>query len=544
MNEIDTKNNEIISAFVKKHWPFKEKSHTLFEKRIKTLETDEFYLNLLKEKQSLDGRIRYTIPDDKMKFFDKGWDKFQTCFSPFIEYFDVKYINFRTNKIAIKKNEVKLRKAIILYYSTISTYQGSRICGIDNGSIFQNEKNEETKNYQMKKLERKVDAYLDDIGTKSFPKNKSLELVISLNFADWFMCSTGQQWTSCLSLNSTYSYAYWAGLPGLIVDPNRSMLYITDGTKKKEYGIEVDNVISRTWLLLNENNNLGTVVWYPQEFVSNNFLENITGLKFVSYEDGIGSKNPINEMLYYKNEKSCFIYQDNYYIHNDMFQRPGGSGHYYRKDNEKGSFTQEDVFDYTGSMAGLIEGDKLQHFYADERGSYCSHCDEFISEGDENYINDEPYCETCYNELAISCFECGSTHHIDDNHEFEGKDYCEDCFNDVIIECSQCGNLVHINNVIEIDEENFCSEACITEWGYHTCHTCGEYVIDNEAIEFEDVYYCETCSEDIITECETCETYHKKENVIFIEESDENICKYCLQKEIDKNQIFFNFEAA
>jgi hypothetical protein len=80
--------------------------------------------------------------------------------------------------------------------------------------------------------------------------NKKLQLVISLNYADWFMASTGDSWSSCISLYSTYDECYWTGLPTLIGDKSRAMVYITekDGEKKNFAGIKVDKFLARTWM--------------------------------------------------------------------------------------------------------------------------------------------------------------------------------------------------------------------------------------------------------------------------------------------------------
>ena len=89
------------------------------------------------------------------------------------------------------------------------------------------------------------------ISEKRFPIGKELQIVLSLNFADWFLCSTAESWTSCLDLKSSHQSAFWASLPGLIIDKNRALVYITDGTKKEFCGITTDKFITRSWILLN-----------------------------------------------------------------------------------------------------------------------------------------------------------------------------------------------------------------------------------------------------------------------------------------------------
>lgn len=96
------------------------------------------------------------------------------------------------------------------------------------------------------------------IGKFRMPNKDGLELVISLNPVDWFLCSSGDEWTSCLSLKSNYLYGI--GLPSLVGDKNRAMVYITNGEKKSftiydgtdniNYVFKADKFISRSWLLL------------------------------------------------------------------------------------------------------------------------------------------------------------------------------------------------------------------------------------------------------------------------------------------------------
>ena len=100
----------------------------------------------------------------------------------------------------------------------------------------------------VKFVEIEVMERLEKIGAVTFPKS-GVQLVLSLNFADWFLASTAEKWTSCISLESDYEEAFWSGLPGLIGDKNRALLYITDGKQKDYYGIKVDRIIARSWIL-------------------------------------------------------------------------------------------------------------------------------------------------------------------------------------------------------------------------------------------------------------------------------------------------------
>lgn len=86
------------------------------------------------------------------------------------------------------------------------------------------------------------------IGKYKIPKGEGLELVVSLNPVDWLLCSTEENWGSCLNLES--SYMFWAGLPSMLGDKNRAMIYITDGKKKEYEGMKIDRFITRSWTIL------------------------------------------------------------------------------------------------------------------------------------------------------------------------------------------------------------------------------------------------------------------------------------------------------
>lgn len=102
------------------------------------------------------------------------------------------------------------------------------------------------------KFEKIIDFIIKEsselIGKYKLPNKKKLEMVISLNPVDWLLCSTGEKWSSCLSLDS--SYMFWGGIPTMLGDKNRALVYITDGRKKKYMGMEVDGFLTRSWVLL------------------------------------------------------------------------------------------------------------------------------------------------------------------------------------------------------------------------------------------------------------------------------------------------------
>ena len=131
-----------------------------------------------------------------------------------------------------------------------------------------------------------IQKIYERIGESKAPKKKMM-LVVSLNFADWFLCSTGENWTSCLNLDSDYECCYWKGLPGLIEDKNRCMIYLTDGTKKSFHGIETYHIVARTWALLvktskDETVKLEIIRGYPNSFNFNALIRDLNLIEPIS----------------------------------------------------------------------------------------------------------------------------------------------------------------------------------------------------------------------------------------------------------------------
>ena len=61
------------------------------------------------------------------------------------------------------------------------------------------------------------------------------------------------------------------------------------------------------------------------------------------------------------------------------------------------------------------------------------------------------------------------------------------------------------------------------------CVTCDEQ-ITGEVMTFEDESYCQTCHEDEIRECDSCECQNHEEHTIYVESSDELVCEPCSER--------------
>jgi hypothetical protein len=61
------------------------------------------------------------------------------------------------------------------------------------------------------------------------------------------------------------------------------------------------------------------------------------------------------------------------------------------------------------------------------------------------------------------------------------------------------------------------------------CVICDEQ-ITGEVMTFEDETYCQTCHDDEIRECDSCQCQNHVEHTIYIESSDELVCEPCSER--------------
>jgi hypothetical protein len=318
INPVDTKNKLLISKLVKNHFSLTDKSFKLFKQRL----FNEPHINPIYEKilkDSKDLRVRYKLNPDDFEFLDEGWKFFREFFSSKgLEDFtkDITYENFRSNLIEVDGQKVKLKKTIVKYFSQdlikfIRSFGTSDDLANEIGKQLEDNNKIDSKRFSYcfrnvsrsgeiqitrgyndnisfqassikvteemtKIIEEEVRCFLERVGERKLPSKENIELVFSLNFADWFLCSTDNgRWSSCLNVESDHQEPYWAGLPGLVGDKNRAMVYLTDGTTKNHLGIKVDRVLARSWVLtvMNEKK---TELFFVKEYPGNFNLKDLT----------------------------------------------------------------------------------------------------------------------------------------------------------------------------------------------------------------------------------------------------------------------------
>ena len=121
--------------------------------------------------------------------------------------------------------------------------------------------------------------------------NEKQDMVFSANFADWFLCGTSEEWSTCLNLESFHSQSYWAGLPSLIVNKNLILVYITDRTFKTYNAITVERMLCRCWITLFKDESNSKFLFinksYPTRMDCTHIIRNLFSekMKVIDYLD-------------------------------------------------------------------------------------------------------------------------------------------------------------------------------------------------------------------------------------------------------------------
>lgn len=423
-------NKEIIAGLVEKHFSLNERSVSIFKGNLSENKSDGFIRGLVGK----DLRARFDLPKSELEEFDAGWKFFNETYKSFLKENRVDYDDFVNGRT---KKEEKLFKNITKFYVKYRELFASDFKIMTSTA----------KEISDDIIDSYLKGYSEKVGTLKMPKGK-MSLVISANFEDWFLCSTGEKWTSCLSLNSNYAEAYWSGLPGTIVDSNRVMIYLTDNVGKDFYGIKTDRFIGRCWALLDSKDKFNISKFYPVNSLSNDLISKVCGINVKDIDPTFEAKNPFIP-LRNKNDYTVFIYIDK-----GQLKHLGGEEYtIIGSENRGGMFgynsqhvvSDGTIINYTDGILGLIaNNDKLENHY--EPIYVCENCGVGLTEDEFHYGPDgNIYCNDCFNENFFYCSVCGDAHYNSKinyvNNKYGDIDYvCERCFeSDAVKICENCG---------------------------------------------------------------------------------------------------------
>lgn len=447
MNQIDLDNNNLIKDIVLSHFGLDSESRDRFVEALENPEIDDVYRPFLGD----DLRARFPVNRLLLENVDESWSLFLQSFQTYIRQFKPSYVDFLQGKIRHNKNILRIFKHLPAYY--FEDERAISALKLDLGlSTFET---------SINRVREHFDSRLNQIIENRLPAKCDYEIVISRNFADFFLCSSAESWTSCLNLDSEWSGAYWSGLPGFIIDKNKAMIYITNKEKKDYLGIVTDKFITRSFLTVDQRDEIKALRWYPSDsfFQSKVFskLPFKIGM-FDSYGDKV--KHPVKP-LFFKNGWSCFAYQDKTsfrYMSEDtdpseprVLSSVEKGGQFYINRESSLQYHEGPYFFWEGGLRGLMQGDTD---ISDKKGESCCNCDG-QAEGDNRYVvGGNIYCESCYNERYAYCEGCDQDIDADDVIFTDYGAFCQDCYDERFVSCESCGAPILKEDA---GEENVCN---------------------------------------------------------------------------------------
>lgn len=546
MNAQDLANIEVLEKVIKAYGFVKEDEEKAFALLRAPYVPDEYK----KFNIGPDFRVRFPFlaPNDPDK--DESWISFKKIFYSFCVLENIRYEEFIDNKKIVAKNTVKLKKVMEDFYLKNDKYlmedvaRAKMVFGYrpDGGNPSELINNFITKSFEF-------------VGR--FKNNKKQkELVISFNFADWFLCSTGQDFTSCL----TIGHEYWMGLPFLLGDKNRAFMYITEGRKKDWNGIIVDKVVTRSWVLLTDKNEKQIVRMYPKESVIDiKEIRNLTGdQSFVYGSENVSGKLSLYEVDALRLERSfafMTIYNDTVSIDKEHISKTG---------NIKWNFKSKGGFQYCSiGTKSLNDGLKYNRSYnsiLDYMQNKKRMCDDFRTNTCEEcngkngpalqMPDGKKLCTVCMQKYYAACEHCGTLHRKEKSvvMEIHGIPVllCQSCSQGVK-KCSICGDLEYMEETKKISGEFVCSkESCLKH--IVSCKHCSQKYIDSKIVSLGfNEYTCFECYKDNVkilyndkALCGECHSLKRPERLNY-DIKGKPYCNKCARKHADKKQLRMPF---
>lgn len=127
----------------------------------------------------------------------------------------------------------------------------------------------------------------------------------------------------------------------------------------------------------------------------------------------------------------------------------------------------------------------------------CHNCEDNINLEDDKYYEYDwkYYCQSCYDELFTSCYECGGVYPKSSMRLVDGWWYCESCYDNTFVECVRCWRDVAQDDACWLDDDAYC-EHCFGKVG-GICAGCDEAFYKSDLLCGDDgKYYCPSCFEE------------------------------------------------
>jgi hypothetical protein len=517
--DVETKNRLSYLSIIDRYWEFDKDSREYIVNRLSpNFKLAPEYQKFIDQSHSNDLRVRWTVDFSNKKSLgifeksDEGYRIFLSKFGEALRYLrnsydcNIGYEEYINNKAIFCNNPTKIKKILMKAYA-------------DKIGLISEDLNINS-NSSSTTIENTIIKIYERIGTVKKSK-KEIYIVLSFNPIDWLLASTENDFTSCLdiskSTSTTDGMKYFAGLPFLCGDPNRAMIYLCNGTKKEFRGIVVDKTITRSWISLDNFDNMQLVKWYqPNEYFTLNELKDLTGITLSEVKTGKG-KYPIKPLFLKDSKIFCTIYQDT-------------SGVYFNGKEKQfeihfGEKTGFQIYHKSGVNVSSFKNFNLNRpAYAENFGYNLKSFDRCGSSFDN--IIAQGFCSSCGKKDALVSIK-------------SNKDYeciCIDCYSALYKTCSFCNvtfkkeEMVTIKDVIfdGILKDVQSCPSCSSSIKRYKCEECGKYIY-NQGGKIQNI--CDICLEDPnknFLKCSTCGKILKKDIANYYDPFEKTLTAYCL----------------
>lgn len=131
---------------------------------------------------------------------------------------------------------------------------------------------------------------------------------------------------------------------------------------------------------------------------------------------------------------------------------------------------------------------------------------------------------------GYACYRCGYGVDVDyAYHDDNGNVYCEECWCEIYTTCDQCHEDIYRDYAMYMDETTLC-EYCYDDQT-STCNECGTRAWDDDMVEVNGGWYCDSCAVKCDECCEWVLRYDTKRNA-----DGHRLCPECLNAEVENEQ--------
>lgn len=139
------------------------------------------------------------------------------------------------------------------------------------------------------------------------------------------------------------------------------------------------------------------------------------------------------------------------------------------------------------------------------------------------------------------CPKCGKPLKPDEVKTHEDKYFCETCFNEIVLSCASCHKPVWRDETREVKDGKKICDDCFSE-DYRICDSCDGYFLLDEVrySEIHEAYYCSDCESRHVVFCRDCGTELDPDQCM--SRGELSFCEECYNRVAEDNEFIQNHE--